>query len=140
MISPKAIITLLLLLAASQAQQSCHQLCSNNCINSTCSTCYPDFIATNITSANCACPASTFLNPTSKLCLPCPITCLTCFSYAKCTSCIPGLILDNSFKCIPGASTANGWVSKEVSLDLNETTLTGNNIVIVTNGSSVWLS
>lgn len=137
-------VTLLALLVLA-AQQNCPQLCATNCSAGNCTTCWAGFsLGSNTTTASaagtCACPTGTFLNSTSALCSPCPVTCLTCLSYSRCFTCIPGFLLSNGFACIPGALTANGWVSKDVSFDLSGAAPSGSNIRIVTNGSAVNLA
>ena len=141
MASSKMIATLLTLLVLSM-QQSCPQLCTTNCSNGNCPSCFTSFSlnASISTTSTCACPVSTFLNATSALCLPCPITCQTCSSYSKCYTCIPGFLLSNSFACIPGALMATGWISKNVSYELAGSAPSGNSITITTNNSAVGLA
>ena len=134
MVFSKIIIALIALLVLIGAQ-SCPQLCSSNCTNGTCPSCRTDFNLDAATTNTCACPASMFLNATSGLCLPCPVTCSACFSSSNCTACIPGFMISNSWTCIPGAQTANGWVSKNISLDFTASQPSGSSFLITVNNT-----
>jgi len=118
MIAKRALLLLIICIYVSG--QTCPQLCTSNCSTSSCSSCYSNFttIAIVTQSTTCNCPDGLFQNPISKLCQPCPTTCLTCTSYTNCTTCIPGYLRSNSFGCISGAQTSTGWVSKNISFDL----------------------
>lgn len=134
MISSKIIIALIALLVVIGAQ-SCPQLCTTNCTNGTCSSCRTDFNFDAAITTSCSCPVSMFLNTTSGVCLPCPITCLACTSTSNCTTCIPGFMISNQLTCITGAQNANGWVSKNISYDFTSTQPSGSNFVITVNNT-----
>lgn len=134
MISSKIIIALIALLIVISAQ-SCPQLCTTNCTNGTCSSCRTDFYLDAATTTNCSCPAAMFLNTSSGVCLPCPITCLACTSTSNCTACIPGFMISNQKSCIPGAQTANGWVSKNISYEFTSSQPSGSNFLIMVNNT-----
>lgn len=139
MYSSKTIVTLLGLLVLLCAQ-SCPQLCMTNCSAGTCAMCRTNFSLDAGNSTSCACPASTFLLSSSGLCAPCPITCTVCSSYSKCSTCIPGFILSNSYACIPAVINANGWVSKNISYELTGANLTASNYAIWNNNATINLA
>ncbi len=130
--------SLLLLLFLVGTQQSCPQLCTTSCSNSTCSSCYSSFLSNaNISSTCTQCPATMFLNTTTRLCMLCPITCNTCTNYSICTTCITGFMLSNQYACIPNITLYNGWTNKNVSYDLFGSAPWASGIVIYPNASSL---
>lgn len=131
------LVALLAILVLLHAQQSCPQLCHTNCSSGNCTACFSDFALGAPLSTTCACPTSTFLHISSGICMPCPITCQTCSTYSTCLTCIPGFLLSNNFKCIPGKLNANGWVSKDVVYDLTGIKSPGNSISVFVNNSLV---
>lgn len=141
--SNKMLATLLALIillhSQASAQSICPQLCMTNCSAGNCTNCYSSF-ELGAPQSTCACPISTYLNSTTWLCAPCPITCLTCTTYSRCLTCVPGFLLSNSFTCIPGKLNANGWVSKDISYDLTGSSPSGGDLSVLINSSSVSLN
>lgn len=137
MIPKKAV--LLLLLAVCLSAQNCSLLCLSSCSGSSCASCYSSFLADAPLSTSCAvCPDGMFVvtaNSTSY-CAPCPVTCLTCTNSYLCKTCISGFLLSNSFKCIPGALTATGWVSKNITSELTTGFFVASDLSVQLNGST----
>lgn len=140
MLSSKATLALLALIVLLGAQ-SCPPLCTTNCSAANCPSCRSSFtLDASITNASgCACPPSTFLSNAS-LCLPCPVTCLACSSYSRCSACLPGFIVSNRYTCIPAALGVTGWASKNVSYELSGSSLAASDLQVASGNSSVTLT
>lgn len=144
MIYLKCASILLLLLVFAQTlnpTSNCPQLCASNCTSGgSCSSCYENFASTALTNSTCSCPVSMYKG-SDYYCKPCPIQCLTCTNYSKCTTCIPGYMLQNNYACIPSTTNDRGWVGMNMSQPIagssNLLDFGVEDLVIIANGQAI---